>query len=113
MARCCSRDRATAASTAVLGALALAAATAGGCDASYQQFLGGVPLPPGDPATAVQVYLGIDGLSREAFDRARARGAFAGFAAADLITPFPGTSDYVWTRTLRAGSIGGYEIEYF
>ena len=33
--------------------------------------------------------------------------------AADLITAFPGTSDYAWTRTLRAGSLGGYELQYF
>jgi hypothetical protein len=116
MARCCFPDRPAPAARAPLVVAATAAAAAAiavGCDASYQGFLDGVPLPAGDPSGAVQVYLGIDGLSREVFDRARARGAFADWNAADLVTPFPGTSDYAWTRTLRAGSIGGYEIEYF
>jgi hypothetical protein len=61
----------------------------------------------------VQVFLGIDGLSRQAFDLARTRGAFTNWNVSDLITPFPGTSDYSWTRTLRAGALGGYEIEYY
>ena len=95
------------ASVAALGALAPA------CDGSYQQFLSAVPQPAGDTSTPVQVLLGIDGMSRQAFDLARTRGAFAGWNVADLVTPFPGTSDYSWTRTLRAEPIGGYEIEYY
>ena len=94
---------------AMVGALAAAA----GCDASYQQFLNGIPTGTKASTEPVQVYLGIDGLSRQAFDRARERGAFAGWNSADLVTPFPGTSDYVWTRIMRAGSLGGYEIQYF
>jgi hypothetical protein len=89
------------------------AAAAAGCDAPYQQFLDAIPTEEIDPAVPASVYLGIDGLSRQAFDQARARGAFAGYAAADLITVFPGTSDYAWTRTMRAGSMGGYEMQYF
>jgi hypothetical protein len=84
-----------------------------GCDAPYEGFLDAIPAGESAPDEAAEVFLGIDGLSRQAFDRARARGAFADYATADLITPFPGTSDYSWTRTLRAGSIGGYELQYF
>jgi hypothetical protein len=113
MARCCSPERCAPTLMLTLMLASVASVFSVGCDAPYQGFLGGVPLAPGDPDDPVQVFLGIDGLSREVFDRARARGAFAGWHAADLVTPFPGTSDYAWTRTLRAGSIGGYEIEYF
>jgi hypothetical protein len=95
-------------------ALVLAAAVAAaGCDAPYQGFLDTIPVGETASDEPTEVFLGVDGLSRQAFDRARARGAFADYAAADLITPFPGTSDYSWTRTLRAGSIGGYELQYF
>jgi hypothetical protein len=91
-------------------ALALALA---GCDAPYEGFLDAIPMGETSPGEPAEVFLGIDGLSRQAFDRARARGAFSDYATADLITPFPGTSDYSWTRTMRAGSIGGYELQYF
>jgi len=101
--------------TRAAAAVAVAAALAGacGCDAPYQQFLGSIPTEEVDPDAPVEVFLGIDGLSKRAFDLARARGAFADYHAADLITPFPGTSDYSWTRTLRAGALGGYELQYF
>ena len=85
----------------------------GGCDQSYQGFLGAIPTPERDIASPAHVFLGIDGMSRRAFDEARARGAFGGWNTADLVTPFPGTSDYSWTRTLHAGSLGGYELQYF
>ena len=94
-------------------ALALALAAACGCDGPYQQFLGAIPTDEANPDAPVEVFLGIDGLSKQAFELACARGAFAGYHAADLITPFPGTSDYSWTRTLRAGALGGYELQYF
>ena len=94
-------------------AVAAALAAVCGCDAPYQQFLGSIPTEEVDPDAPVEVFLGVDGLSRQAFDLARARGAFADYRAADLITPFPGTSDYSWTRTLRAGALGGYELQYF
>ena len=84
-----------------------------GCDAPYQQFLDSIPTTEISPDQPADVFLGIDGLSRQAFDRARARGAFADYAAADLVTAFPGTSDYAWTRTMRAGALGGYELQYF
>jgi hypothetical protein len=89
------------------------ALVAAGCDGSYQGFLDAVPEPTSNASEPVRVFLGIDGMSRRAFDLARDRGAFAGWNVADLVTPFPGTSDYSWTRTLRAGAIGGYEAEYF
>jgi hypothetical protein len=91
----------------------LALAAPAGCDAPYQQFLDNIPTAEIDPDRPADVFLGVDGLSRQAFDRARARGAFADYGAADLITAFPGTSDYAWMRTMRAGSIGGYELQYF
>jgi hypothetical protein len=94
-------------------AAALALAAVCGCDNPYQQFLGSIPTEEVDPDAPVEVFLGVDGLSKQAFDLARARGAFADYHAADLITPFPGTSDYSWTRTLRAGALGGYELQYF
>jgi hypothetical protein len=84
-----------------------------GCDSPYSQFLGAIPTEEVDPDAPVEVFLGVDGLSRQAFDLARSRGAFADYRAADLITPFPGTSDYAWTRTLRAGALGGYELQFF
>jgi hypothetical protein len=97
----------------VLVFLSLALLALTGCDAPYEGFLDAIPAAQSAPDEPAEVYLGIDGLSRQAFDRARARGAFADYATADLITPFPGTSDYSWTRTMRAGSIGGYELQYF
>jgi len=83
------------------------------CDGSYQAFLDGVPVAAADQDTPVQVFLGIDGMSQQAFELARTRGAFASWNVAPLVTPFPGTSDYSWTRTLRAGALGGYEVEYY
>jgi hypothetical protein len=104
-----------AAATRAVAASAVTAAlvAACGCDNPYQQFLGSIPTEEVDPDAPVEVFLGVDGLSKQAFDLARAQGAFADYHAADLITPFPGTSDYSWTRTLRAGALGGYELQYF
>jgi len=104
---------ATARRAAAACAVAAALAAACGCDGPYQQFLGSIPTEEVNPDAPVEVFLGIDGLSKQAFELARARGAFADYRAADLITPFPGTSDYSWTRTLRAGALGGYELQYF
>ncbi len=93
--------------------LLLAALAAAGCDAAYMGFLDAVPIPDENPDGPVEVYLAIDGLSRAAYDRARAGGAFASFSDGDLITAFPGTSDYAWTRMLGAPPLQGYEIQYF
>jgi hypothetical protein len=86
-----------------------------GCDASYGGFLDAIPIPDGRSVSdgPVEVYLAVDGLSRAAFDQARAQGAFASFADGDLMTVFPGTSDYAWTRLLGAEPLPGYEIQYF
>ena len=84
-----------------------------GCDVGYGGFLDTIPVPDQHPEQPVQVFLGIDGLSRAAFDQARAKGAFRDYAAADLVAFFPGVSDYSWMRLLRAGQTPGYEIQYF
>ena len=106
--------RATQIATVTLALTATAAVTAlSGCDAPYQQFLGAIPTTEANPDAPVEVFLGIDGISKQAFELARARGAFAEYNVADLVTAFPGTSDYCWTRTLRAGALGGYELQYF
>ena len=93
--------------------LSLSLAAVAACDGSYAQFLDAVPGSDEGAPAEVQVFVGVDGLSRQAFDGARARGAFAGYHTADLITPFPGTSDYVWTRLLRAEPMHSYELGYY
>jgi hypothetical protein len=97
--------------TAVSAAFALVLAAA--CDAPYSAFLEAIPVAADPNAPPVDVFIGVDGLSRAAFDEARGAGAFASFADGDLVTPFPGTSDYAWTRILRTGALPGYEIQYF
>ena len=85
---------------------------AAGCDLGYGNFLDTVPVTDQHPGQ-VQVFLAIDGMSRAAFDAAREAGAFHKYAAADLVTFFPGVSDYSWMRILRAGQTPGYEIQYY
>jgi hypothetical protein len=93
--------------------------TVAGCDWIQLAFLNSIPFnrsPSLNPV--VQVYLGIDGLSPFAVEEAMKRGAFQKGAngplkLSQLITPFPGTSTYSWTRTLRSGKMDGYEIEYY
>lgn len=98
--------------SAVLASAAMIAF--GACDSTYGGFLGAVPVEDqradGPP---VQVFLGIDGMARVAFDRARAAGAFAGYHDADFVAPFPAVSDYAWMRMLRAGQTTGYEIQHY
>jgi hypothetical protein len=84
-----------------------------GCDTGYGSFLDVVPVAEPEGAPPVEVFLGIDGLSRVAFDRARAAGAFRDWSAADLVTFFPGVSDYSWMRLLRAGTMPGYEVQHY
>jgi hypothetical protein len=86
---------------------------AAGCDTGYGSFLSTVPVTDQHPAQPVSVIMAIDGLSRAAFDEARARGAFRDYADADLLTFFPGVSDYSWMRLLHAGQMPGYEEQYF
>lgn len=86
-----------------------------GCDASLGEFLNNVPVEDtraraGEPT---HVFLGVDGVSRRAFDTARARGAFASWQAADWIAFFPAVSDYSWMRMLRTGAMKGYELQHF
>ena len=100
-------------SNAARATLAGMALLALGCDPAYEGFLGAIPIPAHDDSGPVEVVLAVDGLSRQAFDRARAAGAFTSFRDGDLITAFPGTSDYAWTRTLGTGSLPGYEIQYY
>jgi hypothetical protein len=100
-------------SAARFGVAGIAALLALGCDPAYDGFLGAIPMPAHDETGPVEVVLAVDGLSRQAFDRARAAGAFSSFSDGDLITAFPGTSDYAWTRTLGTGSLPGYEIQYY
>jgi hypothetical protein len=84
-----------------------------GCDTGYGSFLQTVPVAEPEDAPPVEVFLGIDGLSRAAFDGARTAGAFRDWSDADLITFFPGVSDYSWMRLLRAGSMPGYEVQHY
>lgn len=95
-------------------ALALLVA-ATGCDSSYGGFLDAVPVSDVQAGSdePAHVYLAIDGMSRAAFDGARARGAFAWLQASDLIGFFPAVSDYSWTRLLRTGSMHGHELQYY
>ena len=97
-----------------LRSLLVVATAVSGCDPAYSGFLDSIPIPEDPQGTEpVEVLLAIDGLSREAYDLARGLGAFASYQDGDLITAFPGTSDYAWTRTLGAGSLPGYEMQYF
>jgi hypothetical protein len=84
-----------------------------GCDDGYGAFFNTVPIADQHPGRPTQVFIGIDGLSREAFARARTAGAFRDYHAADLITFFPGVSDYSWNRILRTGTTPGYESQYY
>lgn len=84
-----------------------------GCDGLYAGFLNAVPVSDEGAPAEVHVILGVDGLARAAWDGARARGAFDGWSAADLVSPFPATSDYAWTRVLRTAPIPAYEVEYY
>jgi hypothetical protein len=86
---------------------------AAGCDTGYGGFLDTVPVTDQHLDRPVDVVLGIDGMSRAAFTEARARGAFRSFAVSELVTFFPGVSDYSWMRILRAGQLPGYEIQYY
>ena len=91
----------------------LVALSLAGCDTGYGGLLGAIPVADQHPDQPTEVFLAIDGLSRAAFDQARAQGAFRGYAAADLVTFFPGVSDYSWTRLLRVDPMNSYEEQYF
>ena len=95
--------------------LALVMLSAAGCDASYGEFLSAVPIEEqrANGSQPMHVFLGVDGISRQAFDLARKQGAFPAWHAADWITVFPAVSDYAWTRILGAAPMPGYETQYY
>ncbi|MDX2020083.1 MAG: hypothetical protein SF187_07560 [Deltaproteobacteria bacterium] len=96
-------------------AIVLLLSYAFGCDASYGEFLNTVPIEDrrANASQPTHVFLGVDGISRQAFDLAREEGAFAGWHAADWISVFPAVSDYAWTRILAADPMPGYETQYY
>lgn len=61
----------------------------------------------------VRVYLGLDGLSFDAVERARERGAFAGWNLSRFIPMFPATSDASWTRIFHTSRFAGYEFGHY
>lgn len=91
------------------------ALTVASCDSSYGHFLNNVPIKDerAEATAPTQVFLGVDGISRQAFDQARAQGAFRNWNAADWVGFFPAVSDYSWMRMFRAGQMPGYELQYF
>ena len=84
------------------------------CDWEHFGLVNSVPLPPpqhiGQP---VHVFLGLDGVSRAAFDLAVSEGAFQGFSASTLIPMYPATSDASWSRILHTRRFPGYEYTYY
>lgn len=85
------------------------------CDATYGEFLNAVPIVDerAEAGQPTHVFLGVDGISRQAFDLAREQGAFGGWNHADWISVFPAVSDYAWTRILAAGAMPSYETQYY
>lgn len=84
------------------------------CDWEHFGLVNSVPLPPpqhiGQP---VHVFLGLDGVSRAAFDQAVSEGAFQGFSTSTLIPMYPATSDASWSRILHTRRFPGYEYTYY
>lgn len=95
-------------------ALAAALLLASGCDWEHFGLVNSIPVPPpqhlGRP---VKVFLGLDGVSRAAFDEAMSQGAFEGYATSTLIPMYPATSDASWTRMLHTRRFPGYEYTYY
>jgi hypothetical protein len=97
----------------LLGAL-LAALGPTGCDWEHFGLVNSIPLgPPQNAGRPVKVFLGLDGVSRAAFDEAVRKGAFAGFATSTLIPMYPATSDASWSRVLHTRRFPGYEYTYY
>ena len=95
--------------------LALTVLSAVGCDASYGEFFNAVPVEDrrANASGPMNVFLAVDGISKQAFDLAREQGAFRQWQAADWISVFPAVSDYAWTRILGAAPMPGYETQYY
>lgn len=84
------------------------------CDWEHFGLVNSVPLPPPQNAgRAIEVYLGLDGVSRAAFDQAMSEGAFQGFHTSTLIPMYPATSDASWSRLLHTRRFPGYEYTYY
>lgn len=95
-------------------AIAVALLLASGCDWEHFGLVNSVPVPPPQHAgRPVHVFLGLDGVSRAAFDDAVSEGAFAGFSTSTLIPMYPATSDASWSRMLHTRRFPGYEYTYY
>ncbi len=94
-------------------ACAVGALLACACDWDQASLLDAIPTGEPNVPSRIDVYLGVDGVSREALDLARARGAFGGFEVATLVPMYPATSDASWSRLLHAPPMLGYEITSF
>ena len=103
--------------SAITALLALSLFTTPACDWIHASFMNSIPFKGSakNQNQEFHVYLGIDGLSWFSVKEAMKRGAFQGeeWSLAQLVTPFPGTSDYSWTRTMHTRKMSGYEIEFF
>jgi hypothetical protein len=92
----------------VLLAFALLGLASPSCDWAHYTMMNSIPAE-GDPSLnpVVRVYLGLDGLSHDTVERARERGAFAGWNVSRFIPMFPATSDASWTRILHTAPFAG------
>ena len=98
----------------LLPALFLLGLAAPACDWDHYAMMNSIPAE-GDPSRnpVVRVYLGLDGLSYSTVERARERGAFAGWNLARFIPMFPATSDASWSRVLHTAPFAGLEYGHF
>jgi hypothetical protein len=98
----------------LLLALALLGLAAPACDWEHYAMMNSIPAR-GDPSLnpVVRAYLALDGLSHGTVERARARGAFAGWNLSRLIPMFPATSDASWTRVLHTARFAGLEYGHY
>ncbi|MCL2626352.1 MAG: alkaline phosphatase family protein [Cystobacterineae bacterium] len=83
------------------------------CDWEHNALMNSIPVRPKEtPGKTIHVFLGLDGISWRAAQKAMQRGAFADFHLSKIIPMFPATSDASWTRILHTKSIPGYEYTY-
>lgn len=100
----------------ILSALFLSLSLTGCLDWFHFAFMNSIPFrKTEDSKKPIFVYLGLDGVSHQTILEAQKKGAFSGpeWKLSKFISPFPGTSDYSWTRILRSKPIPGYELEYY
>lgn len=93
--------------------LVIAMLAFGACDWDQAALLDALPTGDQGKYASLDVYLAVDGVSREALEVARSRGAFTDFQVATLVPMYPATSDASWSRLLHAPPIAGYEYTYF